>query len=138
MTGDGFSLFRSILRCEQDKSTVSVELHDQTISLMSPKNDKTLSDGRERERTIIERQLNGMGDTEKQALSLLKYATPWDKAILIVSSICAILAGALNPLVPVRTPFLQIVALILLFDAGNLRLAHQCLQWIRRWRYLCK
>jgi ATP-binding cassette subfamily B (MDR/TAP) protein 1 len=71
---------------------------------MSSKQDAALTNGGEHARAIIERQLNGIDGVEKQSLTLLTYATTWDKAILLVSSICAILAGALNPLVPVSKP----------------------------------
>jgi len=55
----------------------------------------------ERRRAILDRQLNGIQREEKQSMSVFAYATLGDKIILSVSSACAVVAGALNPLVPV-------------------------------------
>lgn len=55
----------------------------------------------EHRRAILDRQLNGVQDEAKQSKNVFAYATFSDRIILSVSSICAILAGALNPLVPV-------------------------------------
>ena len=57
----------------------------------------------ERKRAILDRQLNGIQGEEKQTKNVLAYATFSDRIILSVSSICAVLAGALNPLVPVSS-----------------------------------
>ncbi|KAI1050688.1 hypothetical protein LB507_009409 [Fusarium sp. FIESC RH6] len=56
------------------------------------------------QRAVLERQLHGLpNDTDKHTpkLNITIYATKFDKVILSLSSICAIIAGALNPLVPV-------------------------------------
>ncbi|GFG13172.1 leptomycin B resistance protein pmd1 [Aspergillus udagawae] len=55
----------------------------------------------ERQRAILDRQLNGLGGEAEQRKNVFAYATVSDRIILSVSSICAVLAGALNPLVPV-------------------------------------
>lgn len=57
----------------------------------------------ERQRAILDRQLNGLGGEAGQRKNVFAYATLSDRVILSVSSICAILAGALNPLVPVSS-----------------------------------
>lgn len=56
------------------------------------------------QRTVLERQLHGLPNDAGQPNSkpnIIIYATRLDKVILSLSSICAIIAGALNPLVPV-------------------------------------
>jgi ATP-binding cassette subfamily B (MDR/TAP) protein 1 len=57
--------------------------------------------GRERQRAILDRQLCGLDNESLPKKNVLTYAALSDRIILSVSSICAILAGALNPLVPV-------------------------------------
>ena len=52
-------------------------------------------------RAILDRQLNGIQDEGKYNRNVFAYATLSDRIILFVSAICAVLAGALNPLVPV-------------------------------------
>ncbi|KAK2867786.1 hypothetical protein FQN49_003477 [Arthroderma sp. PD_2] len=52
-------------------------------------------------RAILDRQLHGIKCQEKESINVFAYATFSDKIILSVSSVCAVLAGALNPLVPV-------------------------------------
>ncbi|CAH0050845.1 unnamed protein product [Clonostachys solani] len=56
--------------------------------------------GDERKRAILDRQLHGLA-TEDKDVNIFQYFTTLDKVILFVSSVCAVLAGALNPLVPV-------------------------------------
>ncbi|KAE8363740.1 P-loop containing nucleoside triphosphate hydrolase protein [Aspergillus caelatus] len=56
---------------------------------------------RERQRVILDRQLHGLDNGTSPKHNVLTYASISDRTILSVSSICAILAGALNPLVPV-------------------------------------
>lgn len=56
------------------------------------------------QRAVLERQLHGLPNDAEQPNSkpnIIIYATRLDKVILSLSSICAIIAGALNPLVPV-------------------------------------
>ncbi|CAG7563307.1 unnamed protein product, partial [Fusarium equiseti] len=56
------------------------------------------------QRAVLERQLHGLPNDVGQSSSkpnITTYATKLDKVILSLSSICAIIAGALNPLVPV-------------------------------------
>ncbi|RBR10280.1 uncharacterized protein FIESC28_09530 [Fusarium coffeatum] len=56
------------------------------------------------QRAVLERQLHGLPNDAGQPISkpnITIYATKLDKVILSLSSICAIIAGALNPLVPV-------------------------------------
>ncbi|RGP79565.1 multidrug resistance 3 [Fusarium longipes] len=56
------------------------------------------------QRAVLERQLHGLPNDAAQPNSkrnITIYATKLDKVILSLSSICAIIAGALNPLVPV-------------------------------------
>ncbi|PTB40116.1 hypothetical protein M441DRAFT_195530 [Trichoderma asperellum CBS 433.97] len=53
------------------------------------------------ERAILDRQLNGLETDGKKSNHVFVYATFLDKVILSISSLCAIIAGALNPLVPV-------------------------------------
>ncbi|KAL6901274.1 multidrug resistance protein 1, 2, 3 [Trichoderma evansii] len=55
----------------------------------------------DRERAILDRQLNGIESDGKKRNNVFAYATFSDKVILSISSLCAIIAGALNPLVPV-------------------------------------
>lgn len=59
---------------------------------------------KEREKLILDRQLNGLpsGEESNSKQHVFAYATASDKVILSISSVCAVLAGALNPLVPVR------------------------------------
>ncbi|KAK2601545.1 hypothetical protein QQS21_004930 [Conoideocrella luteorostrata] len=55
-------------------------------------------------RAVLDRQLHGTqekGSTSRR--SVFSYATASDKVILSISSVCAVFAGALNPLVPVST-----------------------------------
>jgi hypothetical protein len=57
------------------------------------------------ERAILDRQLHGLpslkhGSGDKP--SIQRYASTTDRIVLGVGAICALLAGALNPLVPVR------------------------------------
>ncbi|KAE8409861.1 P-loop containing nucleoside triphosphate hydrolase protein [Aspergillus pseudonomiae] len=51
--------------------------------------------------TVLERQLNGLRSDDRGRLKIVTYATKLDRTILCFSSVCAIIAGALNPLVPV-------------------------------------
>ncbi|KNG82703.1 hypothetical protein ANOM_009909 [Aspergillus nomiae NRRL 13137] len=51
--------------------------------------------------TVLERQLNGLRSEDRGRLKIATYATKLDRTILCFSSVCAIIAGALNPLVPV-------------------------------------
>ncbi|XEV01857.1 hypothetical protein FSHL1_007144 [Fusarium sambucinum] len=56
------------------------------------------------QRAVLERQLHGLPNDAGQPNfkpNITIYATKLDKVILSLSSICAIIAGALNPLVPV-------------------------------------
>ncbi|KAH8125763.1 multidrug resistance protein 1, 2, 3 [Trichoderma asperelloides] len=53
------------------------------------------------ERAILDRQLNGLETDGKKSNHVFVYATFLDKVILSISSLCAVIAGALNPLVPV-------------------------------------
>lgn len=55
----------------------------------------------DRERAILHRQLNGLENKAKKRKHVFAYATLADKAILSASAVCALIAGALNPLVPV-------------------------------------
>jgi hypothetical protein len=59
---------------------------------------------KELERAILDRQLNGIAyESHKKGSgkNVLAYATTMERVILALSSVCAVLAGALNPLVPV-------------------------------------
>ncbi|CAG7917979.1 unnamed protein product [Penicillium olsonii] len=58
-------------------------------------------EGRENQRAILDRQLHGLDNEFLPKKNVLTYAVLSDRIILFVSSICAVLAGALNPLVPV-------------------------------------
>lgn len=89
----------------------------------------------ERERAVLDRQLNGLPseDKEKSKRNVLTYATASDKVILSVSSVCAVFAGALNPLVPVSTTStlpIRIQSPNLTY-VGNLRPVGCCIQWLR-------
>ncbi|KAF5857857.1 hypothetical protein ETB97_005201 [Aspergillus alliaceus] len=55
----------------------------------------------ERTQAVLQRQLYGLPNDDRGRLKIVTYATKLDKAILCFSSACAIIAGALNPLVPV-------------------------------------
>ena len=59
---------------------------------------------RPEERAVLDRQLHGLpksdqGDADRSGVQ--QYASTSDKFVLGVSALCAIIAGALNPLVPV-------------------------------------
>ena len=89
----------------------------------------------ERERAVLDRQLNGLPseDRDKSKRNVLAYATTSDKVILSVSSVCAVFAGALNPLVPVSTtPTLPIrIQSPNLTHVGYLRPLGRRIQWLR-------
>lgn len=74
--------------------------------------------GRERQRAVINRQLQGLDHEALPKQNVLTYAALSDRIILSVSSICAILAGALNPLVPVIYGLL--VSVFDGFEAGTI------------------
>lgn len=87
---------------------------------MASQQDEVRSD--ERTRAILDRQLNGIQSPETQSsINVLTYATRWDKIILSISSVCAVCAGALNPLVPVIYGLL--VAVYNGFEAGTVSAA---------------
>ena len=57
------------------------------------------------ERAILDRQLHGLPDLKHgrdAKPSIQRYASMTDRVVLSVGAICALIAGALNPLVPVR------------------------------------
>jgi hypothetical protein len=56
------------------------------------------------ERAVLDRQLHGLPKPDQKDVErpgVQQYASASDKIVLGVSAICAIVAGALNPLVPV-------------------------------------
>ncbi|OGM51003.1 hypothetical protein ABOM_000275 [Aspergillus bombycis] len=55
----------------------------------------------EHKQAVLERQLNGLPSDDRGRSKIATYATKLDRTILCISSACAIIAGALNPLVPV-------------------------------------
>lgn len=58
--------------------------------------------GDERVQHILDRQLNGIPKSGKSKNgTVLAYATPVDISLIIISSLAAIIAGALNPLLTV-------------------------------------
>ena len=61
----------------------------------------------ELERTILDRQLHGVDSkaSHSQFWGLLEYTTLLDKFVLFISCVCAIVSGALNPLLTVGNPF---------------------------------
>jgi ATP-binding cassette subfamily B (MDR/TAP) protein 1 len=76
-------------------------------SLLPPEGEQ-ISEGvvamRPDERAILDRQLHGLpkshhGATDNSGAQ--QYASTSDKVVIGVSAICALVAGALNPLVPV-------------------------------------
>ncbi|KAK8067613.1 hypothetical protein PG996_006725 [Apiospora saccharicola] len=56
----------------------------------------------EKERNILDHQLNGLPpkDTGRRS-TIFEYATAFDKTVLLVSSICAVIGGILNPFIAV-------------------------------------
>jgi hypothetical protein len=84
-----------------------VDIHSKTTSprrlaMISSQTEKS-SD--ERKQAVLHRQLFGLLNEGERKLNLATYATNLDKVILSFSSICAIIAGALNPIVPVRSNY---------------------------------
>jgi hypothetical protein len=57
----------------------------------------------EQEKTVLDRQLNGF-PSETDNGTVFAYATPFDVAVIIISCVSAIIAGALNPLLTVNIP----------------------------------
>jgi ATP-binding cassette subfamily B (MDR/TAP) protein 1 len=56
----------------------------------------------ERQQYILDRQLNGIPKSgQPKNGTVLAYATPVDISLIIISSLAAIIAGALNPLLTV-------------------------------------
>lgn len=51
---------------------------------------------------ILARQVHGLAPDPSARQSLYSYTTPRDKFILLVSFVCAVLGGVLNPLISVR------------------------------------
>lgn len=56
----------------------------------------------EHKQAVLQRQLHGLPLDDTGRPGLAHYATKLDRTILYVSSASAVIAGALNPLVPVR------------------------------------
>lgn len=59
------------------------------------------------ERAILDRQLHGLPRLEGESgakPTIQQYANATDRVVLGVAAICAVVAGAVNPLVPVRCP----------------------------------
>ena len=56
----------------------------------------------ERKQAVLQRQLHGLLGGDAGRPELADYVTKLDRTILCASSACAVIAGALNPLVPVR------------------------------------
>jgi hypothetical protein len=57
----------------------------------------------EKERNILDRQLNGLPPKDPDHRStIFEYATSFDKIVLLISSICAVIGGILNPFIAVR------------------------------------
>lgn len=56
----------------------------------------------EEERSILGRQRNGLTPTKAKSGLVIKYFTWTDRGIIVLSVICATIAGVLNPLIPVR------------------------------------
>jgi len=54
-----------------------------------------------RVKKILDRQVHGLAPEPSDKKSLYSYSTPRDKIILLISFICAILGGVLNPLISV-------------------------------------
>jgi ATP-binding cassette subfamily B (MDR/TAP) protein 1 len=57
------------------------------------------------ERAILDRQLHGLPNLNHESgakPSIQQYASTTDIVVLGVGAVCALVAGALNPLVPVR------------------------------------
>jgi len=56
----------------------------------------------EKERNVLDYQLNGL-PTEGPARrsTVFKYATTLDKTVLLISFICAVIGGILNPFIAV-------------------------------------
>ncbi|KAK6833391.1 leptomycin B resistance protein pmd1 [Apiospora arundinis] len=52
-------------------------------------------------KSILDRQVHGLAPDPSGKRSLYSYSTPRDKIILLISFICAILGGVLNPLISV-------------------------------------
>ncbi|KAK8047979.1 ABC multidrug transporter [Apiospora saccharicola] len=59
------------------------------------------SDDNDRVQKILTRQVHGLAPDPSARQSLYSYATPRDKFILLVSFVCAVLGGVLNPLISV-------------------------------------
>lgn len=60
---------------------------------------------RDDERAILDRQLHGLPSLTHESDAkphIQQYASMTDRVVLVVGAICALVAGALNPLVPVR------------------------------------
>lgn len=74
----------------------------------------------EHKQAVLHRQLFGLSNINGKKPKLATYATNLDRVVLSLSSVCAIIAGALNPLVPVclgyfptdfsKTPYLLIIS----------------------------
>jgi hypothetical protein len=73
----------------------------------------------ERQKAVLQRQLHGLPNDDGRRPKIAAYATKLDKTILCISSVCAIVAGTLNPLVPVR--------LSRFISTQSTPLAHPCL-----------
>ena len=59
------------------------------------------------ERAILDRQLHGLPRLEGESgakPTIQQYANTTDRVVLGVAAICAVVAGAVNPLVPVCCP----------------------------------
>jgi ATP-binding cassette subfamily B (MDR/TAP) protein 1 len=68
-----------------------------------PEGDAAFAHLPEHERAVIKRQLD-MPTVSVSWLKLYRYATTWDLAIVGISSVCAIGAGAVMPLMTVSLP----------------------------------
>jgi hypothetical protein len=57
----------------------------------------------EKERNVLDYQLNGLPrkDSDRRS-TIFDFATTSDKAVLLVSFICAVIGGILNPFIAVR------------------------------------
>jgi hypothetical protein len=56
----------------------------------------------EKERNILDYQLNGLPPLDPgRRRTIFEYATAFDKTVLLVSFICAVIGGILNPFIAV-------------------------------------